>query len=269
VPTEPAATLLQRLKIATRDHVFPKYSMFDADKKANPGFVDSAGNNLASSSKTRWDLFLAQQNPDGGALDVSMLFVIAGWTGLSKLGFQELQKLADNYGNQTYLTGRNFIGQILKEYPETVTKTYSAFVEEGISTSPQPAIYGYSASDVAKLTDQAINLAAMDYARGNVRLPTDGKDVCGVAKLGVLEAVPKDQCARDGQSTCCQLLPSDGRVCEIKSVEQRSCIRTNRITLKNFADALQRFTSTVNAPEYEQTVEYYLSRGTVEPGSQQ
>lgn len=225
---------IEELRVASQNVMLPKLVFTDAN---NSGIMFDRS--AAGSEETRWDHFLTKHNKDGGAFTLRQLLEIGVWTGVSEVGAKNLHQLAIAYAQEEY-------------YVNGGRRPPSAY-----SVKATPAIYGYSASDVAKMCDQALNFAALDFARSNVKTPTD--DVCSVAKRGLLESCPAEQ--------CCKLLPSDGTACRITSLDQRKCIRANRITKDNFLQALARFTSTVNPRDYSETVEYYLSRSVVEPGA--
>jgi SpoVK/Ycf46/Vps4 family AAA+-type ATPase len=244
-PTTPLIELRQK----TRDIYLPKLVLQGNEKQGfTLAFAPSAA---AAAASNRWDIFLATQKHASAtaadSLTLANLLLIGVWTGISVRGEQQIIDLSAKYNQQEeyYEEGGRYA-------PTTYAKTVTAL--QGV----QPADFGYSASDVAKMCDQALNLAALEFAQSPVQLPT--ADVCTPERLGVLAP-----CTDVGH--CCRLLPVDGVPCAIQSLEQRKCIRANRITLAHFKAALARFTSTVNPREYLQTVEYYLSRGTVEPAA--
>lgn len=255
---------LREIRNMTRDTFYPKLQLLEGP--ARLAFVGDQSKQTAATAETRWDLFLQARNPDGSAFNLSDLLFVQIWTGLSTAGARNLATLSKHYQQEAYYVegGRGPPENYSRTYPEQADAIFAALRERNVKGSPQPALYGYSASDVAKMTDQAINFAALNFARGNVRLPEG--DVCSFPNLGVLKRV--DNCA-GANGACCQLLPNEGESCEVKSLEQRKCIRADRITLQDFFTALGRFASTVNPQEYCETVEYYLSRETIEPGSQQ
>ena len=254
---------LQRLQFLTKDKLYPQltfvYGRDNRDKvPERVEFLQKDAN-----ENTRWDKFLSSQNKDGLAFDLTDLLFVGIWTGISEKGSENLQDLANHYGQKYYLDGGRYPPtNYIENYPADVETDFDRLKKREVNNNPQPAIYGYSASDVAKMTDQALNFAAMDFSRNYVALPKD-VDICSLEKRGIVES--SNIC--ENRRNCCRLLPLIGEACEIQSLEQRRCIRSNRIELRHFVSALDRFASTVNPIEYCQTVEYFLSRETVEPGS--